>query len=310
MANQPQRQNLPDDMIVLTAYEELEGYLAKFVQRDLSLVLLLGRHGIGKSEAVKQALGFVDGMHEPDGFASQALYIEGHAQPFGLYVSLWRFKNRPVALDDLDRLYANPDCIRLLKPLCNTRRIKRISWVTGATAFSSDVPPSFTTSSNVILIANEWRTLNVNVRALEDRAIVLFFAPANVQVHRKVADWFDDSEVYDFIGSYLLHVRQISMRHYDKGRSLRRAGFEDWKKSILQMMLPDRNVATVAGLQLDPRCYSDKERIERFVQETGHSRSTYFRLKKRLPIPSRPPPHELRGQAFLKLMDRQAVGES
>ena len=41
------------------------------------------------------------------------------------------------------------------------------------------VPSTFTTSSNVILIANEWKSLNPNVRALEDRAIILHFNPSN-----------------------------------------------------------------------------------------------------------------------------------
>jgi hypothetical protein len=51
----------------------------------------------------------------------------------------------------------------------------------------------------VILIANEWRTVNPNVRALEDRAIVLHFDPSNAEVHRKVGEWFHDPEVFGFI---------------------------------------------------------------------------------------------------------------
>jgi hypothetical protein len=85
----------------------------------------------------------------------------------------------------LDKLYADGDCVRLLKPLCNTELTKRITWLTNVTLNASDVPASFTTNSNVILVANEWRTVNPNVRALEDRAIILHFDPPNAVLQRR-----------------------------------------------------------------------------------------------------------------------------
>lgn len=291
----PQPQ-LPDDAIVVTNYHDLGRYLFKFAEGSLDLVLLLGQPGIGKTEAVKQAL-CIDGDSQ-----GQALYVEGHAQPFGLYQQLWRYRDRPVVLDDLDRLYANPDCVRILKPLCNTRRRKRISWLSNAVAAVPELPTEFTTDSNVILIANEWRTINSNVRALEDRSIILWFSPTPREVHRKTAEWFRDDDVYRFIGSYLPHIPQLSMRYYDKGRRLREAGFQDWQKSLLQMMLPDRLAAVVAGLQLDPRWKTDAQRIDQFIAETGSSESTYYRAKKRLPQPTDPPPNMLRRSPTLRLV--------
>lgn len=278
----------PDDAIVVGTYSELDRYLRKFAEGALDLVLLLGPPGIGKTEAVKGVLGI-----EPEG-TSRALYVEGHMQPFGLYQGLWLHRNRPVVLDDLDRLYAKPDCVRLLKPLCNARRLKRISWLSNAVACVPNLPTEFTTESRVILIANEWRTLNANVRALEDRSIILWFAPSPMEIHRQTADWFDDPEVYAFVGAYLAHIPQLSMRYYDKGKRLKTAGFLDWKKSLLQMMLPERITAVVAGLQLDPRLTSDLQRVAQFVAETGLSRRTYFRLKKRLPQPAPTAPPVLR----------------
>ncbi len=42
--------------------------------------------------------------------------------------------------DDLDRLYAAPDCVRLLKPLCNAVQGKRLHWLTNVTLNACDVP--------------------------------------------------------------------------------------------------------------------------------------------------------------------------
>ena len=139
---------LPADAIVVTSYCDLGCYLNRFAEGSLDLVLLLGKPGIGKTEAVKQALGIDDRHH------SSTLYVEGHAQPFGLYQGLWRNRDSPVVLDDLDRLYANADCVRLLKPLCNTGRAKRISWLSNAVTAVPELPNEFTTTSTVMLIAN------------------------------------------------------------------------------------------------------------------------------------------------------------
>jgi len=280
MSPRQKQLELPHDAIVVRRYADLLRYLRKFAAGELGLVLLLGRHGTGKTESAKNTLGI--GPLGNGGAGRRALYVEGHAQPFGLYHQLWEHRDQPIVLDDLDKLYANADCVRLLKPLCNDGRAKEIAWVTKTTINAIDVPSRFETRSNVLLIANYWRTLNPNVRALEDRAIILHFDPDNAEVHRRVKEWFDDAVVFEFIAHYLSAVPHVSMRHYDKGRRLRRAGFEDWRQIVLQMMLPDRLIGIVAGLQVDPRFETDKERVRRFIEDTGMSRPTYCRIKRRL----------------------------
>jgi hypothetical protein len=178
--------------------------------------------------------------------------VEGHVQPFGLYQKLWEFRDRPVVLDDVDRLYADPGCVRLLKPLCAAAKVKRISWLSNATREGAGVPDAFSTASNVALVANDWRTCNANVRALEDRAIIIVFDPSNEEVHRKAAHAFDDAAVYGFIARWLAWIPALSLRFYEKGSRLRRAGFADWQESLLQMILPDFRLAVVAALQSDP----------------------------------------------------------
>lgn len=248
-------------------YAQLELYLGKFAAGDLGLVLLLGRHGTGKSESVRNAL--INGARLDASVDGATLFVEGHMQPFGLYRQLWDYRNQPVVLDDLDRLYADPDCVRLLKPLCNTVREKRLHWLTNLTLGDSAVPAYFATTSNVILIANEWRSLNPNVQALEDRAIILHFCPAKEEVHRQVGLWLNDPEVYDFVGRLMPLVSALSMRHYCKGSQLRRAGLADWRSNLLQMMIPDRMTAFAIAVQHEPDLRSEQQRVDRFIAGTG-----------------------------------------
>jgi len=279
--NSRQRQaQRPREVISLTNYTQLELYLAKFAAGSLGLVLLIGRHGTGKSECVRRSLaGTIDSPPgDEDGYRS-ALFIEGHMQPFGLYRYLWEYRDQPVVLDDLDRLYADPDCVRLLKPLCNTVRQKHLHWLTNITMNDGGVPASFSTTSRVILIANEWKSLNPNVRALEDRAIILHFDPPNDEVHRRVGEWFDDLEVYEFIASIMDAIPAVSMRHYCKGSQLRQAGLHDWRTSLLQMVVSDPRAGCLIALQQDPSLTRERDRVAQFVMATGCSRATYFRLK-------------------------------
>jgi hypothetical protein len=203
-------------------------------------------------------------------------------QPFGLYRELWEHRDQPVVLDHVDKLYADPSCVRLLKPLCNTARVKRISWLTNLTLNDPDVPASFVTTSSVILIANEWRTVNASVRALEDPAIILHFDPPKAEVHRRVKEWFQDSEVYGYVEQNLPWLTDLSMRHYVKASQLRCAGLPDWRDSLLQMVLPDSRLARLVALQQEPTLKTEQDRIERFIAATGCSRATYFRMKAQL----------------------------
>jgi hypothetical protein len=274
---------LPREVIPLMTYAQLDLYLAKFSVEELGLVLLLGRHGTGKSESVRHALSAPgSGDQFVQNVGRTPLFVEGHMQPFGLYRQLWEYRNQPIVLDDLDRLYADPGCVRLLKPLCNTVKIKRLHWLTNLTMNEGIIPSTFTTSSNVILIANEWKSLNPNVRALEDRAIILHFNPSNEELHRKVGEWFGDPEVYEFLGQISTRAPTISMRHYCKGAQLRRAGFDDWRTSLLQMVMPDAREACVIAVQLDQRLLTEQERVQQFIASTKCSRATYFRLKSKL----------------------------
>lgn len=272
---------LPGDAIPVSAYSDLDRYLSAFASGALQLVMLLGRHGTGKTQRVKAAVG-LSGATNGHGTRPRTLYLGGHVSAFGLYQQLWNYRNCPVVIDDLDKLYAQPDCVRILKQLCDISPIKHVTWCSHLTSRSVELPSEFDTTSTVILIANQWRSLNADIHALEDRALVIHFDPSNDELHEVVRAWFADREVYDFIGSLLPYVPRVSIRHYLKGRTLRHAGMHDWKETILRMLLPNTPLACVVRLQLDGSFEREKDRVDQFILETGKSRPTYFRLKQQV----------------------------
>jgi len=84
-----------------------------------------------------------------------------------MYEELYRHRGSFVVIDDVDSLYADKAGIRLLKCLCQTEDQKSVAWHTDARSLDKHgVPREFTTTSRVIIICNDWKTLNSNVTAL------------------------------------------------------------------------------------------------------------------------------------------------
>ena len=271
--------------IRLTTYHELDKVVQAFARGHLQLLILIGSHGLGKSRAIRQAL------------AGQACWLEGHLSVFGLYCQLWRHRHRTVVLDDVDGWYTQRDGVRLLKCLTQSERCKQVSWHTDAPTLKRQrIPQAFCTSSRVALIANEWRTLNHNVAALQDRGHVVFFEPSPVEVHRQAATWFWDQEIYDFVQARLHCFGEASLRHYLAAWEFKQAGL-DWRGLLLSRCLTGRALL-VAQVQADPRYTSEAQRVRAFVAAGGGSRATYFnwsrKLQEPVPLPvihlqSRPP---------------------
>ena len=129
--------------------------------RRINPVFRVGRPGLQKTRVVRQVLG------------DAACWIEGHATAFGMYCQLWQCQGLPVVIDDVDSLYSDRQVMRFLKCLCQTEPRKRVAWYSKAAVLQREgIPHEFYTTSKVLIIANDWRTLNQNVAALEDRGHV------------------------------------------------------------------------------------------------------------------------------------------
>jgi hypothetical protein len=238
--------------------------------------MIFGPPGVGKSRSVRQAIG------------RQACWIGGQATPFGIYLQAYEHRHEPIVLDDVDCLYADRLGIRLLKALGQTERTKTVSWQTAApTLKKCGIPRQFTTTSRVALVGNDWRTLNADVAALEDRGHLLLFEPAPVEVHRQAARWFWDQEIFDFIAGHLHLMAQHSLRTYCHAWELKQANL-DWRQGVLGRCLTGVALA-VAKLKANPAFANEDERVRAFVQSGAGCRASYFRHAQKLRPAARPP---------------------
>jgi hypothetical protein len=267
---------LPPHALRLATYAELEAYVRAFAAGHLNLLLLFGPPGVGKSRCVRQAL-------DP-----RVCWISGQATHLGIYLEAYAHRGQPLVLDDVDGLYADRSGIRLLKALCQSEPTKVLSWHTATPILKRlTVPARFTTTSRVALIGNDWKTLNADVAALEDRGHMLVFEPTAAEVHRQAAGWFWDQEIFDFVAGHLHLIAQHSLRVYHQAWELKQAGL-DWKQAVLCRFLTGPALV-VARLKADPAFGSEAQRVRAFVQSGAGCRATYFRHARRIEPPAQPP---------------------
>jgi hypothetical protein len=260
---------LPDGALAISTYRELEDFIAAFARGHLNLLILVGAAGLAKTRTVRRLLG------------PHTCWIEGNATPFGMYTKLYRYCDRFVVIDDVDSLYADRHGIRLLKCLCQTEEGKTVAWQSAARALEREgIPREFTTRSRVVIICNDWKTLNRNVVALQDRGHMLVFEPTAEEVHRKTGEWFDDPDIYRWFGENLHLVAEPSMRQYLRAAELKRAGM-DWMQ-IVPLAPESQRQRLVAELQADRRFVTQERRVREFAARGGGCRATYFNHARRL----------------------------
>ncbi len=255
--------------IPVRTYDELERYVRAFAAGHLNLLIVVGGPGLAKSQTVRRLTG------------ERSCWIEGNATAFGMYVALWRHKDELVIIDDVDNLYGDRPAVRLLKCLCQTDPVKHVAWQTGSSRLEREgVPKSFETRSRVALIANDWRTLNGNVEAVEDRGHVIVFEPTPEEVHWNVVPWFRDREILEWFQRHLHLVHRPSMRHYVRAAELKKAGL-NWMQAILSDTLSEKTLL-VARIKADSKYTNERQRVEAFGSLGGGCRATYFNHARRL----------------------------
>ena len=259
----------PRNQIVVGKYSRLREYIRAFAKGYLNLLIVVGGPGLAKSRTVRETL---------DG---KACWIEGNATAFGMYAKLYENRNRLVVIDDVDSLYSRQNSVRLLKCLCQTEPEKRVAWHTAASELKREgIPREFTTKSQVIIIANDWKTLNRNVEAVQDRGHMISFEPSPEEVHAELKTWFRDKEIVAWFERHVHLFDRLSMRDYVRAAELKDAGL-DWVGICLPNRMPEKTLL-VAKLKDDGRFETEEQRARAFIEAGGGCRASYFNHARRL----------------------------
>lgn len=213
---------VPDGFDLIQTYEELTEYTNAFAKKKFGFLLLVGSPGSGKSKQMQNHLK-----------GTSCKWIAAHVTTLGLYCSMFEAANRPVVLDDVNHFLKDKLAVSLLKSLTQTDDEKCVSWESSAKYLDDrEVPREFTTKSPVCMIANMWDVTNADMAAIQDRATPVAFYPTAKTIHERVIDlgWCD-WDIVDYIGEYLEHIPQPSMREYWQGMRYKEAGM-NWQAKL------------------------------------------------------------------------------
>src|SRR4051794_6169517 len=198
-----------------------------------------------------------------------------------MYIKLYQHRDQFVVIDDVDALYADRSGVRLLKCLCQTEEEKAVAWHSDARSLERQgIPREFVTNSRVVIISNDWQTLNKNVAALQDRGHVLLFQPGAAEVHAEAGKWFNDEEIYEWFKANLHRVREPSLRHYVRAKELKAAKM-DWTE-VLASEAENPRARLAAELLTSTAYGSTAARVQAFVEQGGGCRATFFNYRRRL----------------------------
>ena len=259
----------PSKSIKITSYKKLKRVAGSFANGEYGNVIIVGPPGVGKTVHIRWAVQEATGGHYA--------YLNNHATPFGFYTMLWHFQDMPLIIDDIKAINSNPASVGLLMAVTDSSRPKAITWTSKTCTPYTEPPSWFETESNVAIITNQWDTLDERVKALEDRCMCFHFVPTPAAIHAYVGTWFDDQEIYDWMGPRIFQVRQPSIRSYLHAKKLRDTGAKDWQDDASQLVGVDRELGLVIQLELSK--LKPDEKMEAFMDITKKSKATYYRLR-------------------------------
>ena len=252
-------------MIELKTYADFYKYMKAFSKKQLNLLVVVSRGGLGKTFTAEEAL-----MEEAP------LTFTGHVTPMSLYIEMLERnkeeKDFIAIFDDVDLLIQNKTNVALLKQVCDTRAEKIIRYSTTSRALGKE-DRQFETSCKVLMLMNSLKTGNQNLDALITRAHLIYFNPSDVEILNHMKTFAEDKEIISFMDTYAPFSKTLNLRVYIRAKELK-ASELNWKDLVVDELNIDSRLFEIEMLL--KKYNNDKERIEHF----SASRPSYYRFKK------------------------------
>lgn len=273
---------VPKEAEVIRTYDGLWGFRDSFFRAEFFFLLLVGRRGLCKSQCFKERCG---PQKDRNGLEINiAHYIRGNISPVVAYREAFVNRNKLLVFDDAERIWGDSDGRFFVRDMTETTSKKMVHWQTQNQELKRDgIPQKFPTTSRVAVILNRFSFGDsAEYDAIVDRAQFLYFDPPPLEIHRHVALWFWDQEVYDYIGQRLpvIDSNKLSTRAYVRAWERKPKG--DWKNLIDSHYCRQSGEDWVRLLEADPKFHTVDERVAEFVKRTNMTRATYFNHKKSL----------------------------
>lgn len=278
-------------------------YKAFAESKEMKVLVVFGDPGTGKSFLADKFF-----PEEP----GKVFPVRGRLTALALWKICKANPDATFVLDDVADILKDLDKAMILKQLCGSGDVRKVSWLTyrtipkpkdGEDAVTQD--SDFEFRGKVLILANEFKIFNRDFGAIENRGMVVEFLPTAIEVHKDVDSWRSDakrtlgddlevstvdSEVFDYIGENLDKVWVPSIRHYIAASEDKRAGLP-WKDTLEEYWLQVDEAGLMRRLLLD-KSLTKGDRCRLWCAVTGLQKSQYYDTKSRVEVAMNLEPHK------------------
>jgi len=247
-------------------------------------LVIYGEAGLGKTYTILQTLAECGKKLGED-----YIYISTHITPLELVNLLYKYQDRIIVLDDVEKLLLDEKTIGILKSALWSSVGKRIiTYYT--TSEKLEAPEEFEFRGKVILLLNKIPKRNKEIiesllsRVLtykldfsyEERLKIMYEMAKILKIPLEVVDFLKSKftpALKNFNFRTLIQLNIIK-QYYNEN--------ENWKNVAEKLLEQNIDKRMKVVWELMNSNLSVKEQVERFREMTGMSRRTYFRIKARI----------------------------
>lgn len=239
------------DARIKERFEVLQILTDATLRGDSRALIVSGPAGLGKSYTVEAALKTFD----PNGVNNTI--IKGFVKATGLYKLLYDYREagQVITFDDADSIFYDDVALNMLKAVCDTNEVRRVSYLSEGTLFSekdnSEIPKQFEFNGSIVFITNldfdhlieRGHKLAPHLQALLSRAHYVSMGMQTrrdyiIRIKQVIYEGLFDNiglftaerdEVIDFIEENAETMRELSLRSAMKLAALRKTGGKHWK---------------------------------------------------------------------------------
>lgn len=254
--------------MIIKTYDELSQYVEAFNQGHINFLVVESRGGLGKSYTTRRAL-------------NSFKLIAGHTTPYSLFNTAKNNSTSTLLFDDVDALLDNKTNVALLKQITDTTTPKQVTWNTtrqvGGRRKESN--QQFESHNRCVLLSNDVKESNNNLKALATRAVTIVFEPSRDEILQQAKQFVDD-EIINHIECTEFVNNDLNFRLMKKAEQLKESGI-DWIKYLNEELGSPRSlVKQLRKRQNREPELSTTQIIEEFKAKTGLSERTFYRYSK------------------------------
>jgi len=246
----------------------------------INSVIIEGETGLGKSTLVKAILKEIK---------INFVFYNSYSTPLSFYKNVYLNRDKTLLLDDIEGLFKDRKGISILKALLNTDEVKFIRY--DSTSEKLDVPSEFIFNGKMIILSNDihkhiddalisrgiYRKVNFTFKEILD------IAKSIIKFHHKNLKEKEVKEILNFIKENAdVTTINFNFRTINKIVDFYKFDKQNWRELALEEIPKDEELVII--IKLMRKNIPVSIQIKQFIEETGKSRATYFRLKKKLKV--------------------------